>query len=338
MTAGRWLVSAAVLAVLAGCNREGPLYAVGTLERDRIELAADSSEPVEAIPVTEGDRVDAGATLLRQDSARAEAKVAAATAERDQAIAALEEAVAGPRAQQIAQAQARLAAAESAVIVARQELEREKSLATRQFVSKNRLDTLQAGYDEAVARRREAGAALDELTEGTRSEVVRQARQALTAAEARLRTVGIELSRTTVTAPVDGVVEALPLELGERPQVGQTVVVLRARGPTYARIHVPEPLMGRLRIGAPADVHVDGVARTLPGRLRWIATEAAFTPYYALTQRDRSRLSYAAEVVLTGPHAGDLPVGVPVEVRFPGAGSADQDQAGSAAGTSGGTE
>jgi HlyD family secretion protein len=113
-------------------------------------------------------------------------------------------------------------------------------------------------------------------------------------------------------------VEALPRETGERPSLGETVVVLRALGPTFARVHVPEPLRVALQVDAPAEVRIDGRAAPLAARVRWVATEAAFTPYFALTQRDRSRLSYLAEVVLLDDEAAaTLPVGIPVEVHFP---------------------
>jgi HlyD family secretion protein len=59
---------------------------------------------------------------------------------------------------------------------------------------------------------------------------------------------------------------------------------------------------------------VDGVAQPFTGALRYIAGEASFTPYYALTQRDRSRLAYLAEIDLPEPAARNLPAGVPVEV------------------------
>ena len=45
------------------------------------------------------------------------------------------------------------------------------------------------------------------------------------------------------------------------------------------------------------------------------ASDAAFTPYYALTERDRGRLSYEAKVDLTGDRER-LPDGIPVEVEF----------------------
>ena len=50
--------------------------------------------------------------------------------------------------------------------------------------------------------------------------------------------------------------------------------------------------------------------------MRTLSHDAAFTPYYALTQHDRGRLSYLAEVELDGVATATLPTGVPVEVRF----------------------
>jgi HlyD family secretion protein len=48
--------------------------------------------------------------------------------------------------------------------------------------------------------------------------------------------------------------------------------------------------------------------------VRYISAEATFTPYYALTQKDRSRLSYLAEIDVDDPRAAELPVGIPVQV------------------------
>ena len=56
---------------------------------------------------------------------------------------------------------------------------------------------------------------------------------------------------------------------------------------------------------------------TSPPRLRARpASEASFTPYHALTERDRGRLVFVAEVDLEGDGAHALPTGVPVQVEF----------------------
>jgi HlyD family secretion protein len=54
------------------------------------------------------------------------------------------------------------------------------------------------------------------------------------------------------------------------------------------------------------------VDRSLSGTLRWIATDPAFTPYYALNASDRARLVYLAEFDIDD--GDDLPTGIPAQV------------------------
>ncbi|MND04156.1 hypothetical protein D3C83_243040 [compost metagenome] len=52
--------------------------------------------------------------------------------------------------------------------------------------------------------------------------------------------------------------------------------------------------------------------------MRFVSSEAAYTPYYSLTEHDRSRLAYRAEVDLELDDAAQaLPAGVPVSIDFP---------------------
>jgi HlyD family secretion protein len=305
-----------LLLLLAGCDGtvDAP-PAVGTLERDRIDVVADSAEPLLEVRVREGDRVRAGDVLFVQDDRRARAALERARAEADAARAALDEAVHGPRPQTVERARAHLAAAESEVALARRELARAEPLVERGLVPVNDVDVLRSRLAQASARRRALERELAELEAGTRAEVVQRLRMQLRAAEQRLVDVELALERTRPTAPVDGRVEAVLRERGERPAIGQTVVALLDGSRLYARVHVPEPVRARLEPGARARITVRGRDGTIPGTLRWIAGEAAFTPYYALTQQDGSRLAYRAEVDVDRPDG--LPVGVPVEVRFP---------------------
>ena len=61
---------------------------------------------------------------------------------------------------------------------------------------------------------------------------------------------------------------------------------------------------------------MDGIDNDFNGTLRWISTEPAFTPYYALNQTDRSRLAFLAEVSLDDT-ASELPTGIPAQVILP---------------------
>lgn len=305
-------------AALSACDQDyGAVVSLGTLEQDRIELVADSNEPIVRVLVHEGDRVEIGAVLVAQDRSRAEVALARAAADEAAARSALEEAESGPRQQQIAQARSRLEALASSLNTARIELERSAALAARQLASQSQVDILQGRFDEAVARRDEASSALEELMEGTRSEAIDQARSRHAAALATVRDLEITVERASIRTPVTGLVESLPFEIGERPPLGATVAVVLAAGRTYARVHVSEPLRAQLTSGAPAQVWIDAHEQPLAAHLRWIGAQAAFTPYFALSQHDRSRLSFLAEVDLDDADAA-LPIGIPVEVTFPG--------------------
>ena len=70
-----------------------------------------------------------------------------------------------------------------------------------------------------------------------------------------------------------------------------------------------------IKPGTHAKIFVDGLTSPIAGRVRWVSAEAAFTPYFALTEHDRGRLSYVAKVDIAEDRER-LPDGVPVEVEF----------------------
>ncbi len=302
---------------LVACGEDlGELPSLGTLERDRIELVAEADETLIELPLREGERALAGALVARLDAGRVAAQAARSRSARDEAKALFAELERGPRAERIAEARALLAGAESALHTAASELERAETLERGQVTSRSRLDQARTNHAAARAARDAARARLAELETGATAEELARGASALAAAEASLADAQLRLARLEVRAPRAGVLDALPFELGERPPAGAVVAVLLADGPPWARVHVPAPVRAKLRPGARARVRIDGYAEPFEGRLRSLAHEAAFTPYYALTQHDRSRLSYLAEVDVVSPEAAGLPAGVPVEVTF----------------------
>ena len=51
-------------------------------------------------------------------------------------------------------------------------------------------------------------------------------------------------------------------------------------------------MRARVKIGTGATIRVDGVEREFRGQVRFVSSEAEFTPYYSLTAADRSKLSF----------------------------------------------
>ncbi len=305
-----------VLLILAACESgEQQGRAVGELASERIEISAETSEPIVEIFVPEGARVAAGQAVMRQDSSRAEASLAAADAQVAEARARLAELVRGPRSARISAARANLAGAESELEFRAADLTRIRSIESRGLASAEALDSAVAAFDTAQASLEFRRAELEDLLAGTTVEELEQAESALQRAEAVRAGRAIDLERHTLRAPTDGVLDSRPFEIGERPAPGQVVAVLLSGEQPYARVYVPEHLRVHVAPGTRARIHVDGLDRPLDGRVRWIASEAAFTPYYALTERDRGRLTYLAKVDIDEERER-LPDGVPVEVEF----------------------
>ena len=316
MHPGKFIVAGLAAMALAACdNPENHGVVVGELASDRIELVAEVNEPILEIAVAEGDPVTAGQLVLRQDDTRASARLREAEAAVGQARARLDELVRGPRQEQVAQAQANLAGAAREIEFRRAQFQRAKELLEKELTSPETRDRAKAELDAAEANLELRRAQLEELLAGTTVEELAQAQHAVDQAEARRDSARVDVERHTLAAPVDGLFDSRLFEVGERPPAGQPVAVILGGRQPYARVYIPERLRAQVRPGVEARVSVDGMDAPIPGRVRWVAHEAAFTPYFALTERDRGRLTYLAKIDID-ERQERLPDGVPVEVEL----------------------
>ncbi len=305
----------AVLVVGACDNADNLNVVVGEMASDRIELIAEVNEPILEILVAEGEAVTTGQLILRQDDTRASARLREAEAAVGQARARLDELVRGPRQEQIAQARANLAGARRDIEFRRTQFQRAKDLLEKELASPETRDRAKAELDAAEANLQLRRAQLEELLAGTTVEELAQAENALGQAEARRDSASVDVERHRLTAPVDGIFDSRLFEVGERPPAGQPVAVILGGRQPYARVYIPERLRAHVVPGTEVRVSVDGLGAPIAGRVRWVAHEAAFTPYFALTERDRGRLTYLAKVDIDDQQER-LPDGVPVEVEL----------------------
>jgi len=304
-------------ALLSACGApDDTARVVGELASDRIELSAEFNEPIVEILAAEGAAVTAGQLLLRQDDTRAVARLKEADAALAQQQARLDELLRGPRAEQIAAARANLEGATRELAFRSSELDRMTKIHAKGLASDDALDLARVARDSAVANHKLRLAQLQESLAGTTVEELAQAEYALQQLAARRESAAVDLERLNLRAPVDGIVDSRLFELGERPSAGQAVIIMLSGAQPYARVFVPEQLRVRVAAGTSAVIHVDGLGSPVRGRVRWVSNDAAFTPYYALTERDRSRLSYRAKIDIA-EQRDRLPDGVPVEVEFP---------------------
>lgn len=302
--------------LLTACSDSSQNLALGTLERDRIAHTATANEVIVALPVPAGTQVSQGSVLVKLDSTLQQAEVDKASAEVARAEANLEKLRNGAREEEVAAASANVSGARASLVESRSNYARILNLKKRKLVSQSELDRARAGRDAAQAGLQSAQEALLLLTNGTREEDLRAGEASLNSAKATLAIQTQRLTNLTIIATRDGILDSLPWNLGERVTMGSPVAIILAGKAPHARVYVPEPYRVKLKVGNSLVVHVDGIEQPITGTLSWIATEPAFTPYYALNQQERSRLMYLAEITLPDT-ASDLPNGVPAQVELP---------------------
>ncbi|WP_372866752.1 HlyD family secretion protein [Pseudomonas sp.] len=304
-----------LLALLSGCEPAGEEALLGTLEWDRIGLPAETSETILSWQVAEGDRVEAGQLLLELDPRRQDARIAQARAEVAQAEARLSELSNGARLETIEAAQAILARNRAEQIDAERNFQRFDTLYQHRQLAIAELDRARASRDQARAATRNADAQLRELTHGTRPEQLQQAAAGLEAVRANLARLQVDREHLSVRAPRAGRVDALPFKPGDQPPVGAEVASLLVGEAPYARIYIPASQRSHFALGDSMRVTVQGVAQPFAATLSSIRSEASFTPYFALSGDDASRLMYRAELRLQGDTARQLPAGLPLSAE-----------------------
>ena len=222
---------------------------------------------VSAVRVDENVRVTEGTELVHIDDA--EYKVRLAQADADLAAAQSVVGSRGVTGQAEAQIQtaasqrqvvdAQIAAAEANRQKAVSDLARMKELADKQIVSRQQLDAAQAAADAATANleavRRQASAAGASVVNAQAGARFAQAR--LGAAQSARDNAALQLSYTSVTAPLTGVVSRKQVEVGQLVQPGQPLLTIVADTGVWVTANYKETQLADVRVGSPAEIDVD---------------------------------------------------------------------------------
>jgi membrane fusion protein (multidrug efflux system) len=235
------------------------------VQADSTIVASRVSGYISAVLVQDDQSVRAGEVLARiddrdfraaLDQARADAQAAQAEVDDLRAQFAQQDTL-------IAGARASVAASESAVDVARLNRVRYQKMAQIGFASQQQSQEADAEERERsadVERNRAALANAQQQVSVLRAKLGQS--QAL---EERSRAVerrsALELSYTTIIAPIDGVVAARTVRLGQYVQAGTQLTALVPLAKVYVTANFKETQLTRVRAGDPVRLRVD----TFPG-------------------------------------------------------------------------
>lgn len=170
----------------------------------------------------------------------------------------------------IVQARAQLASAQADVDKARVDLQRREALVNDGAVSgdevtgarttyasaKAALELARAGVQTAQATRNSASgqlAANDALVSGSTIDTD----PAVMAAQARLDSARLDLDRTVIRAPIDGVISRRQVQVGQRVAQGNAIMSIVPLSQVYVDANFKERQLRDVRVGMPATVTSD---------------------------------------------------------------------------------
>lgn len=278
-------VAAAVLLYLREQRKPKPLVLAGTLEARTVNVGSLVGGRVSRVHVDEGNAVAPGQVLVTLETETVDRQIAEQQAAIANARAQLAKAIAGPRDEEIRQAEA---------IAANDERERRRqhTLYLEGIVARQ-ID------DDAATKAKTSAEQLRLLREGTRKEDIAAARAQVAQQERRLETLGKQRNETTVHSTVAGTVQSFGLRPGDIVAPNQTVAEILEPREMWVRIYVPETLLGLVQVGMPVKVRVD----TWPdvwfnGRVATVAAKGEYTPRNVQTRAQRAEEVFGVKVLV----------------------------------------
>lgn len=269
---------------------DGVLIYSGRIEARETVVSPKIQGRIINIYKEEGDRVKAGELLceLESDSISARYKTA------------LENSRSASYALMVNEAT--LKKAKAAYEKAKNDFERYSSLIKEELVSKSDFDRVKMQYELSQA---EVEASIKNLSLSDAN---------YKAALARLKEVEADLKELKIFSPLDGIVLSRNIEKGEVVNPGSSLFVLIDPNRVYVKVYVPEPEIGKLKLGLPARVYIDAYPdKHFNGKITKIYEQAEFTPKNVETKEERVKLVFGVEVSVENPE-GLLKPGMPADV------------------------
>jgi membrane fusion protein (multidrug efflux system) len=279
-------LAGAVLVAGLGYGAWYALFGSHHVETDNAYVAADAAQvtplvggPVRSVQVRDTQTVQRGQVLVTLDDS--DARITLASAEADLAkaqrrvrgyLATDESLTAQITAREAAQASAAatLASAQADLERARIDLDRRKALAVNGAVSGDELTRAQNAFANAQAAATSAKAAQVQaqanraaavgslsantvLTDGTTVETNPE----VAAARARVEQARLDLVRTVIRAPIDGVVTRRNVQIGQRVAPGATLMQVVPIQQAYVDANFKEGQLRKVAIGQPVALKAD---------------------------------------------------------------------------------
>lgn len=313
------VVMMAVLIFGLSCGRDdgnGRLRLSGTVEATTADLSFKVPGRLRERFVDEGEAVAEGAKVAKLEETEYVKAADRYRAGAEAAKAAFDELRAGFRGEDVAQAAAAESGARADYEKSRSDFARIEALYKDGVASKRDHDFALSARDAAKAKLDQAVQQHLLMKRGARKEQVEAARAQYDQAEAASAEAEIRLGDTLLLAPFAGTVLSKHAEEGEFLSAGAPVVTVGDIAHPWIRAYLEESDLGRVKIGAPAQVKTDTFpGKSYKGKVTFISSQAEFTPKTIETKKERVKLVYRIKIEVDNPEM-ELKPGMPADVEI----------------------
>jgi RND family efflux transporter MFP subunit len=228
-----------------------------------VRLSAEVGGVIEKITVQKGDDVEPGQVLLVVDKSDLLNLKKQALAQVKSLSARLQEVELGAREEQIRQAEAAVAAALSALTLARTVAERRRSLVKEKVLPQEALDVAEGQVQQAKAGYEGTREVLALARKGARKETKDALRSQIEAAETAVVLVESRIAKTVIKSPIQGVVHMRMADENEFAAPGMPLFEIVRKSAVKITLGVPERIFTRLSEGDDVEVHIRALGATL---------------------------------------------------------------------------
>lgn len=290
----------------------------GNVDLREVSLAFRNSDRISEMFVEEGDRVTKGQVLAKLETEDRLHQIAVTKANIGAQQAQVDKLHNGTRAEDLAQARAKLdeARAEKDFLTAdyRRKLDAYNASGGKS-VSRQVLEDARTKLKVAEARMNQAEEANNLAIAGPRSEDVAAGEAQLESLKSTLARQEYNLSQSELIAPSDGVVRSRLLEVGDMASPQKPVYRISLNSKKWVRVYVSEKDLGKIHEGSRAEVYIDSDPENgIEGQVGYISSTAEFTPKNVETSELRTALLYEVRVYVTDPD-NKLRMGMPATVK-----------------------
>jgi HlyD family secretion protein len=217
----------------------------------RVNIGSQITGVVANVPVSEGQAVKAGETLILLDDSEARAAVIQA----ESAVAQAEARLRQMRELSLPSAEAALRQAMATLLNAQQSYDRTAKLAANGYSTRAALDDATKSLDIARAQVRSAELQVSTNQAGGSDYVMAETQ--LNQARASLATAKSRLGYTVITAPRDGILISRDVERGNIVQPSNVLMKLSPTGDTQLVVLIDEKNLGLIAVGQKAIASAD---------------------------------------------------------------------------------